>query len=189
MKLSGMLLACLLLIPAVVRADNFNYDYLELNYLHDAHDSGESSKGPQALISWTVPELDVQVLAGYAHLNTPASPANINSKNSLFGIRAENDFSDATSFYTDILYINDESNPFGLTVSNTGFRLRLGMRHRLLPRLELDASLAHDYLSGSSNQAALGLLFNVTSYLAVGASYAHDSLKNNTASLRLRVYY
>lgn len=189
MKLSGLLLASLLLTPATVFANNFNYDYLELDYLHISPQTGDSGKGPQALVSWTVPELGVQLLAGYARLDTPGTPSDIVNKNTLFGIRGETDFSNDTSFYTDILYLNDESNPFGLTISNTGYRLLLGMRHRIASRFELNASVAHDYLSQSNNEAAIGLLFNATSYLAVGLSYAHDSLRNNTLTLRLRVYY
>ncbi|HET7923231.1 MAG TPA: hypothetical protein VFM15_10800 [Gammaproteobacteria bacterium] len=189
MKLSGLLCACLLAIPGAVCADNFNYDYLELGYQQLRPRDGDSGKGPELLAAWTLPQLGVQLLAGYTRFNLPATPTDITDKNTQFGIRGATDFGDDTSFYTDILYLNHESNPLGFVIADSGYRLRLGLRQRLGTRFELDASAAHNYLGESSNQARVGLLFNITDWLAVGASLTRDNLKNTTTGLAVRWYY
>ncbi|HEX5339349.1 MAG TPA: hypothetical protein VFX47_00530 [Gammaproteobacteria bacterium] len=189
MKLSGLLLASLLLTPATVFANNFNYDYAELYLQHTTPQVGESSKGPALDLSYTMTSMGAQLLAGYARLDTPATPADINNHNYWLGLRGENSFGSSTDFYTDILYLNNRATFHGSSSTENGYRLLLGLRQRITARFEFDGSLAHDYLDQSNNEAAIGLLFNATSYLAVGLSYAHDSLRNNTLTLRLRVYY
>ncbi|HET7395797.1 MAG TPA: hypothetical protein VFK12_05120 [Gammaproteobacteria bacterium] len=189
MKLTALSLACLLLLPLTAWAGNFNYDYAELYFQHSTPQVGESSKGPTLDLSYTMTSMGVQLLAGYASLDTPATPTEINNHNYWLGLRGENSFGDSTDFYTDILYLNDQTNAHGNTSTTDGYRLVLGLRQQIIPQLEFDGSLAHDYLAQSNNEAAIGLLFNATSYLAVGISYAHDSLHNNTSMLRLRVYY
>lgn len=189
MKQSGLLLVCLSLIPVAAWAGNFSYDYAELDYLHTKPQLGMNSKGPSAQLSYTISSMDVQLLAGYAQIDAASTPADIDHHNYWVGIRGENSFGGSTDFYTDILYLNNRTTSQNSVNTDNGYRLLLGMRHKIMGRLELDGSLAHDYLAQSDNQAAVGLEFDVTRYLAVGLSYAHDNLRNNTATLRLRVYY
>ncbi|MGH8399846.1 MAG: hypothetical protein ACRESU_01985 [Gammaproteobacteria bacterium] len=189
MKLSGLLLACFSLIPVAAWAGNFNYDYAELDYLHTKPQLGVSGKGPSAQLSYTISSMDVQLLTGYAQIDTPSTPADIDYHNYWVGIRGENSFGDSTDFYTDILYLNNRVTTQNSANTDDGYRLLLGMRHQVTDRIELDGSIGRDYLTQSDNQVALGLVFDVMKHLAVGLSYAHDNLHNNTATLRLRVYY
>ncbi|MGH8371616.1 MAG: hypothetical protein ACRETO_02635 [Gammaproteobacteria bacterium] len=189
MKLPALLSVCLLLIPAIAWAGNFNYDYAELDYQHTDPQVGEATKGPALQFSYTILDKDVQLLVGYARLDTPATPADINNHNYWIGLRGENAFGDSTDFYTDILYLNDRATSQAPASTANGYRLLLGMRHEFTSRLEFNGSLAHDYLDQSNNEVAIGLVFNVTHYLAAGLSYAHDSLRNNTVTLRVRAYY
>lgn len=189
MKLSALLSACLLLVPVVTWAGNFNYDYAQLDYQHIDPQLGGTSKGPDLQLSYTIPDMGVQLLAGYARLDTSATPADISKHNYWIGLRGENGFGDSTDFYTDILYLNNRASFQGSVSTENGYRLLVGMRHKVTTRIEFDGNLAHDYLDQSSNEAAIGLIFNAMRHLAVGLSYAHDSLHNNTATLSLRFYY
>lgn len=189
MKLSALLLAPLLLIPVAAWAGDFSYDYAELDYQHFSPQQGESSKGPSLQFSYTISDPDIQVLAGYARMDTPATPTDITSHGYWIGIRGENSFSEDTDYYTDLLYLNNRTTFQRTARTDDGYRLLLGVRHRATARIEFDASLAHDYLTRNANEAAIGLIFNATSYLAFGLSYAHDTLHANTTTLRLRVCF
>ena len=189
MKLSALLLGPLLLIPVAAWAGNFDYDYVELDYQHISPQQGEATKGPDLQFSYTISDRDVQLLAGYARLDTPATPTDITNHDYWIGIRGENSFSEDTDYYTDLLYLNNRTDFRGAVSTDVGYRLLLGVRHRATARIELDASLAHDYLTRNANEASIGLLFNATSYLAVGLSYAHDTLYANTTTLRLRASF
>ena len=185
MKLSGLLLGLTLLVPVAAWAGNFKYDYAEINYQRVSPQSGDTSKGPALNLSYSVPELGIQLLGGYAKLDA----GSISDRDYQLGIRGENSFGDNTDFYTDILYLDQRSTAGTNTSTDNGYRLELGLRHRVNKRFEVDASLARDYLTRSLNQVAVGVIFNATDRFAVGLSYARDNLYDNTTMLRLRAYF
>jgi hypothetical protein len=188
-KISATLLGCFLLCPVVaLAADPFNYDYVDLGYQHQSLENGSTSKGPDLEVSYTIWS-QLQVVGGYARLDTSAPISDIANHNYYAGIRGENNFSDSTDFFTDILYLNDHARYQGMGSSDDGYRLALGLRHLFNHWVEFDGSLGHNWLDQSSNDATVGLLLNATSWLAVGASYSHSSLTSNTSSLRLRIYF
>ena len=189
MKLSGLVLCLTMLLPVAAWAGNFKYDYAEINYQHISPRTGDSSKGPAIDLSYTVPELGIQLLGSYGKLDTSTTAGGVNEHDYQIGIRGENAFGDNTDFYTDILYLNQRSTLGANTNTDNGYRLELGLRHRVNNRIEVDASLARDYLTNSRNQAAVGMIFNATDHLAVGLSYARDNLHDNTTMLRLRGYF
>lgn len=189
MKISACLLGCVLLCPVMaLAADPFNYNYVDLGYQHQSLGNGSTSKGPAVAVSYTVWS-QLQVVGGYARLDTSAPLSDITTDNYYVGIRGENNFSDRTDFFTDILYLNNHARYQGIGSTDNGYRLALGLRHVLNRWMEFDGSLGHNWLDQASNDAAVGLLFNASSWLAVGLSYTHSSLTSNTSSLRLRVYF
>lgn len=189
MKFSRLLLGLSLLIPAMCWAGNFKYDYAEVNYRHVSSQNGDTSKGPMVNISYSVPELGIQLLAAYGTLDTSTAAGNINEHDYNLGIRGENSFGADTDFYTDILYLNNRTKTGTSISTDNGYRLELGIRHRVNNLIELDSNLARDYLSRSLNRAEVGIRFNVSDHFAVGVSYARDNLYDNTTMLHLRGYF
>jgi hypothetical protein len=188
-KIIAAVLGCILLCPGLaLAADPFNYDYVELNYQHQSLNDGYTAKGPGLDIAYTVWS-QIQLVGGYAHLNASAPVSDMTNDDYYAGIRGESNFNDSTDFYTDILYLNNHSSYQGMSSTDDGYRLALGMRHLFSHWVEFDVSVGHNSLTQSSNDATAGLLFNATSWLAVGVSYTHDSVTNNTSSLRLRAYF
>jgi hypothetical protein len=175
--------------PVAVSAANFHYQYAELSYQRTTAHVGNGAKGPAIQFAYSFSGMDLQLLAGVARLDTPASPADINGHNYWVGFRGEDSFGDNTDFYTDILYLNNRTTIQSSSNTDNGYQLTLGVRHRMAQRLEFDASASHYYLAQGINEAAVGLVFNATGHLALGISYAHNSLLDNTATLRFRVYY
>jgi len=188
-KITAVLLGCLLLCPMMaLAADSFNYDYVEVNYQHNSPDNGSTANGPGLAVAYTIWS-EIQLVGGYARLNASAPVSNITYENSYAGIRGETNFNESTDFYTDILYLNDRTEYQSTHTTNTGYRLAVGMRHLYNRWIELDISAGHNSLNQSSNDGTVGLLVNATSWLAVGVSYSHNSVTNNTSSLRVRAYF
>lgn len=189
MKLLAGLLGCLLLCPAIaLAADPFVYDYVDVGYQHQALENGSTAKGPSIEASYTIWS-ELQLLGGYERLDTPAPVSDITNDNYYVGIRGESNFTDSTDFYTDILYLNNRSTDQTTRTTDTGYRLALGMRHLFNRWIEFDGSVGHNSLTLSSNDGSVGLLVNATAWMAVGLSYTHDSVTNNTTSLHLRFYF
>lgn len=189
MRISACLLIAALFCPAaVLAADPFPYQYVELSYQHQAPQDGASIKGPGVDIAYTIfPAL--QLLGGYARLDA-ATPISSTTYNDYFaGIRGESSYSNSTDFYTDILYLNNRQSYLGTHSTDNGFRLALGMRHLFTPWLEFDGSLGHNWLDQASNDATVGLLVNATGTFAVGLSFSHNSVTNNVVGLLARVYF
>lgn len=189
MKLSAVLFACLALAPVAASAANFDYQYAELSYQRTAAHVGDGAKGPAVQFAYAFSGMDLQLLAGVARLDTPASPADINNHNYWVGFRGEDSFGNDTDFYTDILYLNNRTAIQSRSSTDNGYKLTLGVRHRMASRFEFDASASHYYLTQGINEAAVGIVFNATRRFALGLSYAHDSQLDNTTTLRFRVYY
>jgi hypothetical protein len=188
-KFFACLLGCALLFPIkVLAADPFNYDFVNLDYQHQSLDNGSTSKGPGVDVSYTVWN-QLQLVGGYARLNTPAPGTDITNNNYYIGIRGESNFTDSTDFYTDILYLNNRADYQATRTTDDGYRLALGMRHLFSRWVEFDLSAGHNSLTQSSNDGSLSLLLNATSWLAVGFNYTHNSVTNNTGSVSLRVYF
>ncbi|MGA9852296.1 MAG: hypothetical protein WBR15_05135 [Gammaproteobacteria bacterium] len=189
MKISICLLSCLLLCPvAALAADPFNYDYVELDYQHLSPQNGGTEHGPGLDFSYTVYD-SLQVVGSYARLDASAPVSSITYDDYFVGIRGESNFDDSTDFVTDILYLSNHAGYQGTSSTDNGYRLALGLRHLFTARLEFDGSVGHNWLNQSSNDVTGGLLFNATSWLAVGASYSHNGVTNNTTSLQLRIYF
>lgn len=184
-----LLFLLLLVCPLGAAAANFSYDYLQLDYFHLTPQNLPASKGPGVDLSYSVLN-EFQLLGSYARLRQPAvAGGNVLADDYAIGIRSESAFGGATDFYTDILYLNHHSSYQGASSTDSGYRLLLGVRHRAAARVELEASLAHDYLNQSSNELTVGVRFAAVRWLALGASYTHDSQQNNTAALQLRFYF
>ncbi len=189
MKISATLLGCTLLCPALaLAASPFNYDYVEINYQHDSLGDGSTANGPGLAVAYTVWS-EIQLVGGYARLNTSAPVSDITNDDYYAGIRGESNFTDSTDFYTDIFFLDNHSSYQNTNSTDSGYRLALGMRHLFSRWVELDISAGHNYLNQSSNDGTVGLLFNATRWLAVGVSYSHNSIINNTGSLRVRAYF
>ncbi|MDE2235213.1 MAG: hypothetical protein KGL13_06500 [Gammaproteobacteria bacterium] len=189
MKISAGLLAGLLLCPVVaLAADPFGYDYVELNYQHQSLDNGTTTNGPGMEVAYTVWN-QLQLVGGYAHLHASEPGSDITDNNYYAGIRGESNYTDSTDFYTDILYLNNRTSSQTGNSTDTGYRLAIGMRHLFSRWIECDIVAGHNYLGQSSNDGTIGLLFNATSWLAVGVSYSHNSVTNNTSSFRVRAYF
>lgn len=184
MTVRSLLVLGLLACPVAVSAANFNYNYLEADYSHIALQDGTTAKGPGLDFSYTL--LDgLQAVGGYARLSQPL----VTDENYFLGIRGENAFGERTDFFTDILYLNNRAVTPGATGTDNGYKLRLGLRYQVIAPLELDAAVAHTYLTSASNEVSAGVFYNATAWFALGASYRHDSLRNDTTSLRLRLYF
>jgi len=188
-KFFACLVGCALLFPVMVlAADPFNYDYADLGHLHQSLADGATATGPDMEVSYTIWN-QLQVVGGYARLDTSAPLSDIINDNYYAGIRGESNFTDSTDFYTDILYLNNRASYQGMNSNDNGYRLALGLRHLFNRWIEFDGSVGHNSLNRSSNDATVGLLFNATSWLAVGVNYSHNGVTNNTSSLHLRIYF
>jgi Outer membrane protein beta-barrel domain len=188
-KISAALLSCVLLCPVMAfAADPFNYDYVEANYQHNSPDTGTTAKGPGVAVAYTIWS-EIQLVGGYARLDASAPVSDITYNNYYAGIRGESNFNESTDFYTDVLYLNNRTEYQSTSTTNTGYRLAVGMRHLYSRWIELDITAGHNSISQSSNDGTIGLLVNATSWLAVGVSYSHNSVTNNTSSLRVRAYF
>lgn len=186
MKASALLFFALLApTAALADAPNFKYDYLDLGHASYKPDGGQSGTGAYADLSYSIFD-GVQIRAGYTHLSYPG---NQSAKDYTVGFTGESPLNATTDVYTDILYLNDRVTTTGVASTQTGGRLAVGLRHRLVERLELDTVLAHSTLGSSSNEVGVGLLVDATSWLSFGVSYAHDSLYDNTTTLRVRLYF
>ncbi len=184
---SPALLLLALLAPATALADapNFDYDYLDLGHVNYKPDSSASGSGPYADLSYSIFD-EVQLRASYTRLSYPAGQS---GKDYTVGFTGESRVTDTTDIYTDILYLSDRVTTAGISSTETGARLAVGVRRRAMQRLELDAYLAHDALNSSSNEVGVGLLVDATTWLSFGLSYAHDSLYDNTTTLKARFYF
>lgn len=180
-----LLLALLAPTAALADAPNFKYDHLDLGHVDFKPDGGQSGTGAYADLSYSLVD-DVQIRASYTHLSYPG---NQSAKDYTVGFTGESPVNDSTDVYTDILYLNDRITTAGVGSTATGARLAVGVRRRLVQHLEVDADLAHSTLGSSSNEVGVGLLFDATSWLSFGLSYAHDSLYDNTTTLRVRLYF
>ena len=188
--MKSVLLMIALLAPLSALADtpNFNYDYLDVGHLGVSPQSGQSGKGAYADLSYSIFD-ELQLRASYQHLDYSTTPFGTTGKDYTLGITSESRVSDGTDVYTDVLYVNQRTASTGIVTTENGYRLAVGMRHQLVQQLELDGYLAHNYLNAPTNEIGASLLFNATSWLSLGAGYAHDSLYNNTTTLKLRLYF
>jgi hypothetical protein len=183
-----LLIAVFVSAPAMATAPNFSYDYLDIGHVSQSPDNGQSGKGAFADFSYSIFD-SVQARASYSHLDYSTTPFGSTAKDYTLGVTGESPVSDSTDVYTDILYVNDRLASRGVITTADGYRLAVGLRHRAVQRLELDAYLAHNFLNTPSNEAGVGLLFDATSWLSLGLSYAHDSVYTNTTTLRVRLYF
>lgn len=184
---ASTLLLCLLLVPlrALAADPVFSYDYLEIGHQHLTPQTSESGSGTYADLSYTI--LDkVQVRAGYDRYTYPLD---VQYKDYSIGISGETAISDSTDAYTDLLYLNNRYEQLTTSSTDDGYRMAIGLRHRAWAWVELDGYVAHDYLAQSSNEAGVAIWFTPIPHAALGLGYAHDSLYNNTASLKLRLYF
>lgn len=184
---SSALLILALLAPATALADapNFAYDYLDVGHSDFKPDNGQSGSGPYADLSYSIFD-SVQLRASYTRLSYPG---NQSAKDYTAGFTGESRVDDRTDVYTDLLYLNDRTTTAGVSTTLTGGRLAVGLRHRLVQRVELDGYLAHSTLGSSSNEVGVGVLVDATSWLSFGLSYVHDSLYDNTTTLKARLYF
>ena len=183
-----LLIALLAPLPALADAPNFRYDYLDLGHVNLSPDNGQSGKGPYVDLSYSIFD-GIQARVSYAHLDYSTTPLGTAAKDYTVGITSETNAGAGTDVYTDLLYVNDRVASQGTSTTQNGYRLAVGMRHRMAKRLELDAYLAHNYLNTPDNEAGVGLLLDATSWLSFGLSYAHDSQYDNTTTVRVRLYF
>lgn len=181
------LLLCLLLapLPAFAADPVFSYDYLELGHQRLTPQTGDSGSGTYADFSYTI--LDkVQFRGGYDRYTYPLD---LQYKDYSIGISGETAINSSTDAYTDLLYLNNRYTHHNASSTDDGYRVELGLRHRAWAWVELDGYVAHDYLTDSFNEAGVALWFTPIPQAALGLGYSHDSLYNNVASLKLRVYF
>ena len=198
------LLSGLLLLPLPAFADThvFDYDYLDLGHTRYQADGGTAGSGGYADLSLGVLD-DVQLRAGYTSLSFPLG---VSYKDYDLGISGESAINEYTDIYTDVLYLNDRFDHLGNHVTDDGYRVAVGLRHRpyKIQWLEVDGWLAHNWMSatasptGGSQQAFLpqsateigaGIMFQPIHWLSFGLSYAHAINSGNTTSLRVRFYF
>jgi len=201
---STALLLCALLAPAAALADThvFRYDYLDLGHVAPQSDGGPSGGGAFADLSVSFLD-DVQFRASYASLTYPLG---VGYKDYSFGFTGESAINDRTDVYSDVLYLDDRYDRLGHTVSDSGYRLAVGVRNHPydIQWMEVDGWLAHNWLSAdyspaagsqqafmpqSGNELGVGVLFQPISWLGLGVSYASDSSHAHTTTLRLRLYF
>ena len=183
-----LLLATFVSTPAMATAPNFNYDYLDIGHISQSPDSGQSSKGPCADFSYSIFD-SVQARASYTKLDYDSTAGSPTAKDYTLGLTGESPVSDNTDVYTDVLYMNDRITASGVSTTQDGYRLAVGLRHRAMQRLELDGYLAHNFLNTPTNEVGVGLLFDATSWLSFGLAYAHDNVYTSTTTLRVRLYF
>ncbi|HEV7166172.1 MAG TPA: hypothetical protein VGO35_12400 [Gammaproteobacteria bacterium] len=186
----SVLILIMLLAPtsAMAVAPTFDYDYLDLGRVSLSPDNGQSSKGPYTDLSYSIFD-SVQARASYTRLDYDSTPGGPTAKDYTLGLTGESAVSEGTDVYTDLLYLNERTTTNGVSTTDDGYRLVIGLRHRAFQRLEVDGYLAHNFLDSGSNEVGVGFLFEATSWLSFGASYAHDSLYTNTTTLRVRLYF
>jgi hypothetical protein len=183
-----LLIALFVSAPAMANAPNFSYDYLDIGHVSQSPDNGQSSKGPYADFSYSIFD-SVQARASYTKLDYDSTAGSPTAKDYTLGVTGESQVSDSSDVYTDVLYMNDRITTNGVSTTQDGYRLAIGLRHRAMQWLELDGYLAHNFLNTPTNEVGAGLLFNATSWLSLGLGYAHDSSYDNTTTLRLRFYF
>ena len=183
-----ILLALCVSAPAMATAPNFAYDYLDIGHVSQSPDNGQGSKGLYADFSYSIFD-SVQARASYTKLDYDSTAGSPTAKDYTLGLTGESPVSDSTDVYTDVLYMNDRITANGVSTTQDGYRLAVGLRHRALQRLELDGYLAHNFLNAPTNEVGVGLLFNATAWLSFGLGYAHDTLYTNTTTLRVRLYF
>ena len=185
-KLPALVLIALL-APTAALADqvNFRYDYLDLGHVSQSPQTGNNATGPYGDLSYSIMD-GLQLRASYERLDLGGGTK---GKDYSLGVTAESRVNDTTDVYTDVLYVNDQLTNLGISTTANGYRLAVGMRHRLPYGFELDGYLAHNYLDTPSNEAGLGVLYDATSWLSLGLGYAHDSSYTNTTTLKLRFYF
>ncbi|MGE5624386.1 MAG: hypothetical protein ACM3ZT_02440 [Bacillota bacterium] len=202
MKAYVFLLCLLAPLPAFAASANFQYDYLDIGHLRLQPEGGSTGSGGFADLSYSVID-GVQFRADYASLSYPLA---VSYKDYSVGFTGEEPLNSQTDIFTDVLYVNDRYNHLGNYISDDGYRLAIGFRHHpwAWDRLEVDGYLAHNFVGASygagagspsaflpqsSNEVGLGLMFNATSWLALGAVVARDSTHTETTTLRLRLYF
>jgi len=196
------LLLLFLPVTAFAASPNFQYDYLDLGHLRVQPDGSAIGSGGYGDLSYSIID-GVQFRGSYATLNFPLG---VTYKDYTVGFTGEEPVTPTTDIYTDLLYVDDRYDHLGQYVSDSGYRLAIGLRHHpwAWDRLELDGYLAHNfistsygagagnqtaYLPQSGNEAGVGFLVNATSWLAAGATVARDSNHDQTTMLRLRLYF
>lgn len=189
MKPSALFLLALL-APAAALADNpnFKYDYVEAGHLNLSPQNGQNGKGNYVDLSYSIFD-GVQVVGSYARLNYDSTPGSPTAKDYSFGFAGESRLTDDTDAYTDVLYVNDQVDTQGVSTTDNGYRLEVGLRRALTAWAELDGFLAHDYVKTADNEIGLGVMFDPVPWFAVGLSYAHNNAYINTTTLRLRLYF
>lgn len=189
MKPSALFLLALL-APAAAFADapNFKYDYLEAGHLNVSPQNDQNGKGNYVDLSYSIFD-GVQVTGSYARLDYDSTPGKPTAKDYTFGFAGESRLTDDTDAYTDVLYVNDQVDNRGVSTTENGYRLEIGLRRALTSWAELDGFLAHDYLNTSDNEIGLGVMFDPVPWFALGLSYAHNNAYTNTTTLRLRLYF
>lgn len=178
------------LAPAAALADNPNmkYDYLEAGRLNVSPQTDQNGTGPYVDLSYSIFD-GVQITGSYARLSYDSSPGKPTAKDYSFGFSGESPLDEDTDVYTDVLYLNDQTDTGGVHATDNGYRLEIGVRRALKPWVELDGFLAHDYVNTPDNEVGLGVMFNPLPWCAVGVSYAHNNAYINTTTLRLRLYF
>jgi hypothetical protein len=193
-----------LLAPSAAFADThlFQYDYVDFGHVRQQADGGPSGGGAFADLSVSFLD-DVQFRASYASLSYPLG---VDYKDYSFGFTGESALNDKVDVYSDVLYLDDRYSRLGHSVSDSGYRLAVGLRGHPydIQWMEVDGWLAHNWLSAdydpaagsqqaylpqSGNEIGVGVLFQPLSWLGLGASYAHDSSHANTTTLRVRFYF
>jgi hypothetical protein len=201
-KALALLLALLAPATALAAGPGFQYDYLELGHLRTQADGGQAGSGPYVDFSYSIMDA-IQFRAGYASLDYPLA---VSYKDYSLGLTGEAAISGSTDVYTDVLYVNDRYDHLGNIVSDDGYRLAIGLRHRPWgwEWMELDGYVAHNYLGTgygaaagsqaaylpqSSNEVGVGAMFNATHWLSLGLLVTRDSTHDVSTSLRLRLYF
>ena len=198
------LLSCLLLLPLPALADThvFDYDYLDVGHARYQPDGGPSGSGSYADLSYGFLD-DVQLRVGYGSLNFPLG---VSYKDYDIGLSGESAINEYTDVYTELLYLNDRYDYLGSYVTDDGYRVAVGVRHRpyKLQWMEVDGWLAHNWFSANTSPTAgpqqaflpqsateigAGIMFQPIHWLSFGLSYAHDINSGNTTSLRVRFYF
>ena len=198
-----LLLACLLApLPAFADTHVFDYDYLEAGHARYQPAGGQAGSGSYADLSYSFLD-DVQLRASYGTLSFPQA---VSYKDYSIGITGESAINAQTDVYTDLLYINDRYSRLAHSVTDDGYRLAVGIRHRPFHQdwMELDGWLARNWLSAvtdvaqdpqqallpaSSTEIGAGVMFQPIHWLSFGLSYAHAINVGNTTSLQIRFYF
>lgn len=199
-----LLLLLALLAPGAACAADFDYDWLDLGHTRVTPQGGPSGSGSFVDLSYGVTG-DVEFRGGYASLHYPLA---VDYKDYSVGLAGESPVVDGTDVYTDLLYVNDRYSHLGTSLSDDGYRVAIGLRHRPWgwDFLEVDGYVAHNYLSGNSgangtggalgayvpkvsSEIGLGLLYQPLHWLALGGGFSRDNNSDDSVSLKLRLYF